>query len=86
MADTPEPFVTSDTALAAYLEYHRHTIVSFKPEKNDPKRLQYIFIKEDDTEALLSKYESGRTVINIKQYANSLKHVYDKLRKYRDAQ
>lgn len=86
MADTPSPFVTSDTALAAYLEYHRHTIVSFKPEQGDPRRLQYIFIKEDDTDKLVEKYESGRTVINIKQYANSLKHVYAKLKDYRDAQ
>lgn len=84
--ERPEPFTTSDTALAAYLEYHRHTIVSFKPEKDDPRRLQYIFIKEDDTEKLVEKYESGRTVINIKQYANSLKHVYSKLKDYKDAQ
>lgn len=83
---TPEPFVTSDTALAAYLEYHRHTIVSFKPEKSDPKRLQYIFVKEDDTEKLVDRYESGRTVIDIKQYANSLKHVYKKLREYQNGQ
>ena len=83
---SPDPFATSDTALAAYLEYHRHTIVTFKPEKTDPRRVQYIFIKEDDTEKLIEKYQSGRTVINVKQYANSLKHVYDKLREYKNGQ
>lgn len=81
----PDPFPTSDTALAAYLDYHRHKLVGFKPENNDPKRLMFVFVKEDRTDDLANEFYNGKTVINLTEYAKSIRHMYAALRESKDA-
>jgi hypothetical protein len=83
---TPDPFATSDTALAAYLDYHRHKLVGLQPEKGDPKRIMYVFIKEDRTDELANEFEHGRTVVNLKYYAKSIQVMYGKLKEHLNAE
>jgi len=79
-----DPFTTSDTPLAAYLKYHKHTIVGMKPDPNDVKRKVYVFIKEDNTDLLIEDFYNGDPLVNPHLYYKVLvKEVFKKLRETR---
>ena len=80
---TPDPFSTSNTALAAYLVYHRQNYLGFHPEKDNPARIMFVFVKSKEIDKLVGEYEdSDRTAINIREYIGTYKYLSKQLKKY----
>lgn len=78
----PEPVKTSDTPFAAFLFYHHHTFVGMKPEDDDPRRLEFVFIHKDDTDELKHDFYMGKPKVNPKWYYNSVDACFRELKKY----
>ena len=48
MSDDLEPYVTSNTPLAAYLHMKGMVFLHVMPEKDNPRRLQIVFMDEPE--------------------------------------
>lgn len=63
-------FSTSDLALAAALSLF-HPIKSI--DKKNPKRVLFIFDRDDDLDELLEMYYAGQFALEVKVYYNSIR-------------
>lgn len=82
MSNEPEPIKTSDTPFAAFLFYHRHVFVGMKPEEDDARRLEFVFIQKEDTDELKDLFYFGKPSVNPKWYYNAVDSCFRELKKY----
>lgn len=82
MSDELEPVKTSDTPFAAFLFYHQHVFVGVKPEDEDPRRIEFVFVSRDDTKDLTDEYYMKRPLVNPKKYYYAIDTTFKELKKY----
>lgn len=79
MSDELVPFSTSDTPFAAYLRYHSHEVVGVQKDKNDKRRMVFIFVKEERTQALEDEYYNHVAQVEPEAFYRALKDMYRRL-------
>jgi hypothetical protein len=70
-----EPYKTSDTPFAAYLQFSGHKLVGSVQDPNDYKREVCVFIYSDVIPQLEQEWRFGKAVGDLKKYHRSLKTV-----------
>lgn len=78
----PEPIKTSDTPFAAFLFYHNHVFVGLKPEEQNPNRIEFVFIKKEDSDELKDAFYFGKPDVHPKRYYKSVDESFQELKKY----
>ena len=58
------PFKTSDLPLATYLYTKGMTILGTVPDKNNPKRQQFVFADHEERESFVEQFLSGDDLIS----------------------
>ena len=61
------PFKTSDLPLATYLYTKGMTILGTVPDKNNPKRQQFVFADHEERESFVEQFLSGDDLISASQ-------------------
>lgn len=79
MSDDLKPYSTSDTPLAAFLKYHSHEVVGTQQDKNDRRRVVFIFVEEPRTQALVDEFYNNVATIEPRTYYRALKDIYRRL-------
>lgn len=74
-----EPYRTSDTPFAAYLDYCGHTLVGIIKDPSNARRRIFVFIYSEDIPKLEQDWEFGRINGDLKKYHRSLKIVTRKV-------
>jgi hypothetical protein len=77
-----DPYKTSDTPLAAYLLLKKHKFVVMRDDPNDRKRKVYVFIKQEETDDLVSEFYDGDSQVNAMDYYRAVKVISKKLQDY----
>lgn len=79
MTDDLEPYMTSDTPLAAFMRYHSHELITVTKDKADRRRMVFVFVKEDRTQSLEDDYYNHVAQVEPEAFYRALKEMYRKL-------
>lgn len=80
-----EPVQTSDTTLAVYLQYMKHSLVGFKDDPHDFQRKIFIFVKTEETDEIIKDFLAGKATAEPRYLLHCSKNLIKKLNQYKDA-
>lgn len=75
-----DPYTTSDTSLAAFLDYKGNKMVGLMQDPNDSRRKVFVFIKEDNTLELEEEYNAGIVPVHLMLYYKSIRKMHHTLK------